>query len=71
MKEKSRCHQEAEKRGNRQIAQMLKTLFLCKLNHLQGELKKVQSRRREHAKVMKMQSKYVIQVHSSNKKCRA
>ncbi|KAL3252378.1 hypothetical protein MRX96_017695 [Rhipicephalus microplus] len=40
----------------------IKTDFERKLNHLQGELKKMQSAKREHAKLMRNQSEYERQV---------
>uniref|UniRef100_A0A131YVY1 Kinesin family member 4/21/27 n=1 Tax=Rhipicephalus appendiculatus TaxID=34631 RepID=A0A131YVY1_RHIAP len=40
----------------------IKTDFERKLNHLQGELKKMQSAKREHAKLMKNQGEYERQV---------
>nr|XP_037283935.1 uncharacterized protein LOC119176679 [Rhipicephalus microplus] len=62
MKEESRCHQDAEKHCNRKIVQMLKTQLECKLNHLHGEAMRMQSGRREHAKLTKNPSEYEIQV---------
>ncbi|XP_037283955.2 kinesin-like protein KIF21A [Rhipicephalus microplus] len=42
--------------------QKIKTDIECKLNDLQGQLKKMQSAEHEHAKLMKNQSEYELQV---------